>query len=644
MTELPERPPSGGMRESESHFGQRRHRHRSPALNGRQSLYEWLVLSLVLVAPLAGPWLFGGVRPWSTGSMLVLIFVAGVLFGLRPLLFRTAGHPVFPVALPPLLLFLVWCAVRVPAAAAPYDALLDALRCAGLVLSFWIWADMTSGHHHRWRWLLALLLLSASMMSLYALIQHSQGSRAVLMLVRPEQYEMRASGAFMCPNHFASFIGLVLPVALALFVCRDSGYVLRIFALYAAVVIPPALYLTQSRSGWLGVLLGVAVTVVLLAARRSWRSFWVSALLAPLALAALAVAAWTFSPMVRARVEDALQGNPRLQLWQDTARMIQDAPVAGHGPGAYRWVYPRYWHEMKAFLDPEHAHNEFLEALADYGLVGTVLLAAAAAAAAGALLLRLRSASRDKDASLVAGAMGAGVAALVHACFDYNLHVFGVAGGLVMIFGIATSGLLGSGDFQRREWLGSRARRAAGLLACAACLLLAAITCRAVASYLFTRYADQARLRFEYALSESRYARAIAADSRNPQPWLGLGHLLRIRGTWDRDEARKKADLARAGDAYRAALARNPALLDAEVSLALLYNVTGERDRALATLQAVVEKAPLHRDNLCRLGRQLVEMGRPAEALQTFRRARELGPTEMIDLNIRELEQAGPRP
>ena len=630
---------------ADSNFGLRRRRHRSPSVTLRQSLYEWTALALALIAPVCGPWIFGGVRLWSMGTLLFLTFAAGVLFGLRPLFFRMAGHPVFPAPLPVLSLFFLYAVARISHAASPCDAMHDVIRIFGLTLAFWIWADLTGGHHDRWRWMMSLLLLSAALMSLYALILHNRGSRLVLMLPRPEAYGMRASGAFMCPNHFASFIGMMLPVALALILCRDAGYTMRIFAAYALAVIPPALYLTQSRSGWLGALLGIVVTAILLSARRSWRSFWIAVFLAPLAAAAVGAASWTFSPVVRARAEDAMHGNPRVALWKDTVQMIKSAPLYGVGPGGFRWAYPRFWHEMKAFLDPEHAHNETLEAVAEYGAIGSGILAAGLTVMAGTMLLRLRSAPRGKDGTLVAGALGAGTAVLIHSCFDYNLHVFGVASSVVMIAGVAIAGLFSSGTIPRRAWCGPKFRRAVGAVSAAACVVAAVLIARAVAADAFTRRGDAARMRLEYEVSELAYQRAIACEPGNAQPHVGYGHLLRTRATWSFDEAEKKLLIARAAEQYRTALDRNPLENEAEVSLALLYNLAGDRDRALAALRAIVEKAPLHRDNLCRLGLQLKQMGRPAEALDVFRRARQLGSTEMIEVNVGELEKnAAPKP
>ena len=626
-----------------SDLGFRRSRRRSAAMTPRQSVYEWIALAMVAAGAIVGPWLFGGVRTWSTGSLLVLTFSGGVLFGLRPLFFRTAAYPVFPAAIPIFILFAGYVFAGVSLADSRYDALLDAIRVAGLLVAFWVWADLTGGHHGRWRFVLSVLLICASLMSLYALIQDHRGSRMVLNLVRPPVYEMRASGAFMCPNHFASYIGMLLPVAVAILVTRDAGHVTRIFSAYALVVIPPALYLTQSRSGWLGALLGVVVTAVLLAARHSWRRFWMTMFLAPLAAAVLAGSVWSFSPMVRHRVANAFQGNERIQVWKDTLTMIGASPVRGHGPGSFRWVYPQFQQRLTAFIDPEHTHNETLEAISDYGFAGFALLATGCAVALGTLLARLRSATRGKDAALIAGTCGAGAAVFVHSCFDYNMHVFGDASVLVMIAGVTTSGLFASGAIVHREWCGRKVRVAAGLITAMLCLVLAFLMARGVGSYLLARWGDEARMQMNRSAAQSYYEKAIVIDPRNPQPYVGYGHLLRTSSSWSFDAAAKKEDAAKAESLYRTALALNPRQLDVEVSLALLYNATGDSGRALSALRVAVEKAPQHRDNLCRLGLQLKQMGRRAEALEIFQRAQRLGSTEMIGLNLRDLQDASPQ-
>ena len=613
-------------------------RSRRPALTSRQTTYEWSAILLALAPSVIGPWLFGGVRLWSVAILVLLSLLSALLTAARPFVFHLKGHPIFPAPLVAFAAFVVFAAARIPFAAVPAEAVLDVLRLCGLLASAWTIVELAGGQHGRWRWMAGLFLLSVAIMCLYAFVQDRRGSHLVLFLLRPEVYADRASGAFICPNHFASLIGIALPLALALASTRDAGAT-RVFAIYALVALPPALYLTQSRSGWLGALAGLAVTWIVLAARRNKRGFFIALLTAPLVAAVLAFAVWAASPMVRNRVEDAMRGNARTQVWRDTRAMIKDAPLFGWGPGSYRWVYPRYWHHLKEYIDPEHPHNEVLELLAEHGLVGTGLAATGLLVAAFGLLRGLRSASRDKDGVLIAASFGAGTAALVHACFDFNLHVFSVASGLLLIPALAFAALHSSGVTRRREALGSRGRRglalAAGLVAVAALLL----TIRALAADLFFRAAERHRIGLHREEAERFYGLAAGIDSSSWQARIGWGHLLRTMATWNHDAAARKDDSARAEELYRAALRINPCHLDAEVSLALLYRDRGELDRAIETLQALVTRVPRHRDNLFRLGLFLRQAGRPAEALDAFRRAREVNSNEAIELNIRDLEK-----
>ncbi|HSA18906.1 MAG TPA: hypothetical protein P5327_11045, partial [Kiritimatiellia bacterium] len=63
----------------------RRHRSALP-ISRRQSLYEWTALALLLAGPLVGAVLFGAVRLWSIGPLLLLAWLGIALFLARPLL------------------------------------------------------------------------------------------------------------------------------------------------------------------------------------------------------------------------------------------------------------------------------------------------------------------------------------------------------------------------------------------------------------------------------------------------------------------------------------------------------------------------------------------------------------------------------
>ena len=69
------------------------------------------------------------------------------------------------------------------------------------------------------------------------------------------------------------------------------------------------------------------------------------------------------------------------------------------------------------------------------------------------------------------------------------------------------------------------------------------------------------------------------------------------------------------------------------------YNTLGDQKKALETLVRAVSHDKNHLFYVTHLGLQLRRMGRDDESLRAFRHARSIGAAEMIDLNIRLLEE-----
>ena len=70
----------------------------------------------------------------------------------------------------------------------------------------------------------------------------------------------------------------------------------------------------------------------------------------------------------------------RLAIWRNTVEMIKDRPWTGWGLGNHKLFYPLYHRKAvkEAFFSEtsqlSHVHNDFLQAFAELGLVGMVLL------------------------------------------------------------------------------------------------------------------------------------------------------------------------------------------------------------------------------------------------------------------------------
>jgi O-antigen ligase len=112
----------------------------------------------------------------------------------------------------------------------------------------------------------------------------------------------------------------------------------------------------------------------------------------------------------------------RVAMDEDTWRIFRDHPWSGTGLGTLIAVYPRY----ESFYNGttvDHAHNDFLELLADTGLVGGIF---------GALFIGLlfrrgfanfQAAAGGTARALVAGPLVACAGMLLHSLVDFNLHI-----------------------------------------------------------------------------------------------------------------------------------------------------------------------------------------------------------------------------
>jgi O-antigen ligase len=600
-----------------------------------------MIVGLLLPASMVGFFLFGAVRLWSIGPLMFLVYTGALLFCLRPFF----SDEIRQLQVPPggglWILFVLYGVCRLPWAAVPYDARIELLKVGSLVGAYWAWTEMAA-RQGRWRILLGILLFSVSLIAWYAIIQQSHGSRMVLNLERPDQYGMRASGTYFCPNHFANLLSLLIPLAVALLVTGSAGAPLRLLSGYVLLLFLPVLFLTQSRSGWIGAVVGLSSTVCLIARRRSRRLFRLMLVMIPVVLAVMGWLLWTYSPTVRARVTGASLATPdtavqaRFLMWKDTIPMIRDKPVFGHGPGSYVWVYPRYKTQPAQYLF-NYAHNEYLHVLAEYGAVGFALFAAFLLWALAQFMRWSQAASRDKDAHLAAALVGSVLGAMAHGFFDFNFHIFSINHALVLMAGVAAAGLYSSGDLRARPVPAPRAFALGGAGALVALALLLGVL-QAFLSYglHFLGDADRVRLQSDRAVRIFRWATRI--DPGNWRPWLGWGHVLQTQAFWNLDAEGRRQQAQEAARLYEAAIARNRCDMEAVFGLSKVYNILGEPEKALERLRGAADNNRRHLFYMSQIGLQLKRMGRDAEALAAFEEAQRVSPSdEMIQINLRML-------
>ncbi len=201
----------------------------------------------------------------------------------------------------------------------------------------------------------------------------------------------RASGPFVDPDHFAGFLAMIFPLAISgtffgspLVSARwSNGY--RIGCGVTSFVLMAAIILSQSRAGWIGLALGVALVMILTSRRgegierpaRS-RQIALAGAACMLVLAMLFIGA-SGRGQVTERVQNSLDldaGNPnRISAWSDGLKMAEDFPVAGIGLRTWPELFTRYRARPWSELYFSEAHNDYLQLIAETGIVGVVLAA-----------------------------------------------------------------------------------------------------------------------------------------------------------------------------------------------------------------------------------------------------------------------------
>jgi len=104
-------------------------------------------------------------------------------------------------------------------------------------------------------------------------------------------------------------------------------------------------------------------------------------------------------------------------------KLFAQTPLLGHGAGSFRTIFPpmRSAELSNKFYD--HAHNDFAQTLAEYGLLGTAIICGALAFG----FISAFTALRTRSDKLAVGAAFTGLfgmsALLLHAVADFNFQI-----------------------------------------------------------------------------------------------------------------------------------------------------------------------------------------------------------------------------
>jgi O-antigen ligase len=305
---------------------------------------------------------------------------------------------------------------------------------AALVLLFWSARDVMAGGGLRATargiaWI--GLALSA-----VALVQHGTAPGLLYWWIRPVGRRPTPFGPYVNRNDLATWLIMAAPLAAGYGLARvesrrrargarvDVESLLDPTSLWlvASVFFMVAtLLVAMSRSGLIGAAAGLA-GLMWLARRRMPRAGmgWMAAILASVVAAAATYASWN---ALATRIEETLTVGlgGRREIWERTWAMASDFLITGVGVGAFERAMTVYQRQPHVFYF-NHAHNEYLQLLAEGGIVLAVPAAIAAAAAAWQIWRRV-----DTDRTAVfwirAGAASGMLAVAVQSVWDTGLRM-----------------------------------------------------------------------------------------------------------------------------------------------------------------------------------------------------------------------------
>lgn len=248
----------------------------------------------------------------------------------------------------------------------------------------------------------------------------------------------RASGFFISPNHFAGYLEIICLMALSFLVwSRVPGYG-RVLLGYVVLACAAGVAISGSRGGYLSLSFGFLVFFLL--SLYGWyhvrrQQFAVIATSAGIAGAAVFTGLmWLMfqSNTLKLRVMAINDPeNARFLLWDSAIEQFFSSPWIGTGAFSF-FYYGRLFRNPAVQLDPIHVHNDYLQLLGDYGLIGAVLFLVLLVVhltggfrGLGALLRRLSQMQEGQGdgVALVIGSLSIVAAYLVHSVVDFNMHL-----------------------------------------------------------------------------------------------------------------------------------------------------------------------------------------------------------------------------
>lgn len=397
---------------------------------------------------------FGAVDFWALGILSLLSGLIAVLWfadAWRSKIFRFSLNP---LQIPLLGLILIGVIqllplrsldipnelLSVPAVSslslAPYQTRLAIVQ---LVVYFIFFAAALTfiNNQKRLRKIVLTIIIFAALMAFFGILQRLVNLDAIYGL-RPFNQAIPFA-SFINQHHFAAFMEMTLGVTLGLLLGGAMEKNKRIFLVFAVVIMGIAIIFTSSRGGMLS-LLGVIVFIITAnilqkpvtetdAPAGKGKNY--SRGLAFIGSGLILILMLFGSVLLLGGDESLLRGigvegaddltNGRSHFWQIAWQIFLDYPFLGAGLDSFAFTFPNYdtWNGSYRL---EQAHNDYLQILADAGIMGFICVAAFIFLLFKQGLQTVRQSSDSFRRNTAVGALAGCCGILIHSFFDFPLR------------------------------------------------------------------------------------------------------------------------------------------------------------------------------------------------------------------------------
>ncbi|WP_413698787.1 O-antigen ligase family protein [Psychromonas sp. KJ10-10] len=289
------------------------------------------------------------------------------------------------------------------------------------------------------------IMLSGLFQAVYAIFLQYSGWETSLLGFKIGD---RATGSFVYQNHLANYLLLCLSVSIGYLIGSLTGveavsrraklasiieallspkWLVRI----AIIIMVVALIMTRSRMGnsaFFISLLASSVLALIIMKRPPNTLKWLIASLIVLDL--VIVGTYFGVEKVKERLEaTSFQAETRDDVVRDSIPFIKNVWQTGTGAGSFYSTFLQYQTtEYQAFYD--HAHNEYVQFLTDFGLLPSLLLFALVLYVMWNAIKTMRQSKRKFNQGLALGCLMACIGMIMHSTVDFVLQEFAI----VMLF------------------------------------------------------------------------------------------------------------------------------------------------------------------------------------------------------------------